>query len=61
MGDNASKKIRKEYNIDINAEKYLKVYQDVEKKYHEFFGKKKYFLIDNKGIREFGAKGKKKR
>lgn len=58
MGTTAYERIKSEYNIDLNIGLWYNTYKDIHDKYHEFFGKKKQFVISNKGLQEMRGKRK---
>lgn len=55
VGITAMERINEEYNIDTNIPQWMKVYRGIIRKHEEFFGEKKQFFINTKGLREFGA------
>ena len=59
IGQQAYERINREYNIDKNIGLWFDTYKDIHDKYHEFFGKKKKYFIDNKGLREIGGSRRK--
>ena len=49
IGENAFKRISKDFDIRNNCKKWDAVYKEIHKKYHDFFGKKKVFKKVKKG------------
>lgn len=48
LSDNAYEKVKKQFNIEINAKKYLPVYEEIVRKHRAFFGDKKKFRPEGK-------------
>lgn len=49
MGKEAHERIEREFEINKNAHVWLDAYKEVHQKFHEFFGKKKEFILAKDG------------